>query len=84
MKFIQNYASTATPLSELLRKNSSNKLNWNPQQIESFKSLKYALVCNPVPCLPDTTEVFYLRTDASDTVVRCPLYMRPENYLTVR
>ncbi|XP_037774527.1 uncharacterized protein LOC119571180 [Penaeus monodon] len=78
-KFIQNYASTAAPLSDLLRKNSSNKLNWNQQQIESFKSLKQALMSNPVLCLPDMTKVFYLRTDASNTGVGAVLLQETNN-----
>ncbi|XP_037789320.1 uncharacterized protein LOC119584727 [Penaeus monodon] len=62
-KFIQNYASTAAPLSDLLRKNSSNKLNWNQQQIESFKSLKQALMSNPMPATPGVGAVLLQETN---------------------
>ena len=78
-KFVPNYASIAAPLSEFLKKHSTNKLDWKPLQIESFKSLKDALVSHPILCLPDMSKLFYLRTDASDTGVGAVLLQDVNN-----
>lgn len=65
-KFVKNFASIAAPLNDLLKKHSSNKLQWSDDKIESFNKLKLSLVSKPILCLPDESKTFYLRSDASD------------------
>ncbi|XP_047488137.1 uncharacterized protein LOC125038640 [Penaeus chinensis] len=65
-KFVQNFANIAAPLNDLLKKHSSNKLQWSDDKIDSFNKLKDTLVSKPILCLPDDSKIFYLRTDASD------------------
>lgn len=65
-KFVQNFASIAAPLNDLLKKHSSNKLQWSDDKIQSFNKLKVSLVSKPILCLPDDSKIFYLRSDASD------------------
>lgn len=66
MRFIPNYACIAVPLNELLKKYSSNKIDWKPYQVDSFNTLKKTLLTNPILCLPDKTKTYFHRTDARD------------------
>ncbi|XP_047483006.1 uncharacterized protein LOC125035006 [Penaeus chinensis] len=65
-KFVPNFASIAAPLHDLLKKNSSNRLQWSEEKAKCFNKLKLSLVSKPVLCLPDDSKTFYVRTDASD------------------
>ncbi|XP_042871743.1 protein NYNRIN-like [Penaeus japonicus] len=65
-KFIPNFADISAPMNQLLKKNSSNKLNWNNDQVASFHELKSKIYDKPILCLPDHTKTFYLRCDASE------------------
>ena len=68
-KYIPNYATLATPLTNLIRKGKPNKVNWTSTEEESFNSLKNALSSKPVLKIPDFNKRFILRTDASNTLV---------------
>ncbi len=64
-KFIMNYASVSAPLSDLVRKNRPNKVQWSPECQEAFVTLKSLLCTDPVLRSPDFSKLFILQTDAS-------------------
>lgn len=61
-KFIKNYAHTAGPLTDQLKKDS---FGWAAAVTTAFEALKQALMTAPVLGLPDFTLPFALETDAS-------------------
>lgn len=60
---IANYATIASPLTELLKKDA---FAWCPAAETSFGALKAAMTSAPVLRLPDFSKVFCIETDASD------------------
>ncbi len=62
--FIENFATRANPLTQLLKKDTP--FHWGSEQKSSFKSLKYALTHAPVPVFPNFDDPFVIFTDASD------------------
>ncbi|GMI81659.1 hypothetical protein HRI_001835200 [Hibiscus trionum] len=62
-KFIQGFATLASPLTDLLRKGEA--FEWTDQAREAFHSLKGKLCSAPVLGLPDFTKDFVVETDAS-------------------
>ena len=65
-KFIPNYASTATPLTDLTRKTEPNRVNWTADCEMAFTKLKQLLCTAPVLWTPDFERPLVLQTDASD------------------
>ncbi|XP_054841809.1 uncharacterized protein LOC129333892 [Eublepharis macularius] len=65
-KFIPQYASRASPLTDYLRKDQPNRVQWTPQGQRAFEDLKAALSASPVLRNPDFDKPFILQTDASD------------------
>lgn len=65
-KFIPHYATIASPLTDMVKKNKPNQLQWEEPQQRAFHTLKYSLSTSPVLRLPDVEEEFILRTDASN------------------
>ena len=63
--FIQQASSHTGPLSDLLRKGTSEPLVWSDTLQAHFTTLKTALSSPPVLKLPDLNLTFVLRTDAS-------------------
>jgi hypothetical protein len=71
-KYIRDYARITVPLTDLIegnlskRQTSKVKINWSPEGLVAFDSLKYSLVTAPVLTLPDFTKPFEVIADASD------------------
>ena len=73
-RFVNQFAKTAHPLTQLLRKDASkNRFMWTSECETSFQTLKSKLVSAPILALPCFGEPFKLYTDASDFAVGCVL-----------
>ena len=66
-KFIYNYATIATPLTDLTKKGRPSRVVWTDETDKAFNQLKASLCSDPILKLPDFDRPFVLRTDASDT-----------------
>ncbi|XP_069140237.1 uncharacterized protein [Argopecten irradians] len=77
-RFIPNFSAIAIPLSDLTKKGLANKVEWNANHEKAFLSLKKMLTSSPVLKLPDLSQEFILRTDASDTGIGAVL-LQEEN-----
>ncbi|PNY17781.1 Ty3/gypsy retrotransposon protein [Trifolium pratense] len=62
-KFVRNYASLASPLTSLLKKDA---FQWSDSALDSFNALKQALTTAPVLALPNFSNTFIVQTDASN------------------
>ncbi len=60
--FIKNFATIASSLTRLLKKNVT--FHWNAAQERSFQDLKFALANAPVVAFPDYEALFTICTDA--------------------
>lgn len=65
-KFIRNYASIPSPLTNLLKKDS---FQWNTEAQQAFSSLKSAMTSAPILSSPNFSIPFDLDTDASGTAM---------------
>lgn len=65
-RFIPNFSSTATVLTDLTKKNSPQKVVWTPECKQAFRDLKDCLCSAPVLQSPDFTMPFTVQTDASE------------------
>ena len=63
--FIQNFASKAYPLTNLLK--NENKYEWEEEQQQSFETLKNCMMKDPILVYPDFKKEFFLACDASGT-----------------
>lgn len=61
-RFIHNYATIASPLTNILKKNS---FSWTIIAQTAFSKLKEAIATASVLSLPNLTQTFVLETDAS-------------------
>ena len=68
-KFIENFSTVVTLLSDLTRKHAPNKVVWGESCQEAFQQLKRALTVAPVLVTPDWSKPFILQTDASAYVL---------------
>ena len=66
-KFIPNASSLTSSLSDLLRKGVKEPLLWTSDHQDKFDKLKSSLSTRPILKLPDISQPFVLRTDASGT-----------------
>lgn len=60
-KFVQHYASIASPLTDLLKKNI---FTWGPTVQNAFTALQRAMISLPTLAIPNFSLVFYVTTDA--------------------
>ncbi len=67
-RFIQNYSSIASPLTNLL-KLKPKSLSWTQSATEAFDTLKEAFVSAPILVHPDPDKAFVVEVDASTTGV---------------
>jgi len=64
-KFIPDFASIASPLTDLTRKNQPATVQWTKECDVAFKTLKARISTHPVLASPDFSKGFVLLTDAS-------------------
>lgn len=69
-RFVKNYATIASPLTDLLK---ANAFVWNDAAATSFQNLKEAMQTLPLLTLPDFTQPFEVTTDASTIAIRAVL-----------
>ncbi len=65
-RFVQDFASTATPLTDLTRDCCPDKVVWEDQHQAAFEKLISTLATDPVLRGPDYDKMFTVQTDASD------------------
>ena len=70
-RFVKDFSKTATPLTQLTRKNVL--FEWNEKREKSFQLLKNQLVCTLILTLPSETNGFILYSDASHKGLGCIL-----------
>ncbi|GJP84906.1 hypothetical protein CLOP_g14952, partial [Closterium sp. NIES-67] len=78
-RFVPQYAKIATPLTNLLKKNTP--YNWEPRHQEVVEQLKQALTSAPVLILPDPERDYVIEADASDQAVGAVLMQDQGNGL---
>eukprot|EP00963_Diacronema_lutheri_P005773 scaffold457_cov441-Pavlova_lutheri.AAC.1 len=87
MRFVQNYAELAAPLTELTRKQYKHDFQhyWKDQHEKSFKNLVQHLTSGPVLQLFDEDRSIRVETDASDLGMGAVLLQEstPNNWLPV-
>ena len=66
--FIQNFASIARPLTDLLKNDCT--FRWSDEEQSAFENLKRRLTENPVLVYPDFNKEFYIACDVSATAER--------------
>ena len=64
-KFIPNFSSIATPLSDLTKKSILKQVKWNEKCDKAVIELKEILTHGPILVTPDWTKPFILQTDTS-------------------
>ena len=65
-KFIPNYSAIAAPLTDRTKNAEPNKIRWETSQENAFTTLKEKLSNSPILHLPNLSQDFILRTDASN------------------
>jgi hypothetical protein len=66
-RYIPDFATLVTPLTDLTKKGCPNKVNWTPEHQKVFDLLKGLMSSEPVIALPDFSRPFIVRSDASNT-----------------
>ena len=65
-RFIDHFATIATPLTNLTKKWESDKVCWTAECEKAFVQLKQLIGSNPVLMVADPTKPYVLQTDASN------------------
>ena len=65
-KFLPDYASNATPLTNLLRKKQLERVTWSDECEAAFQKLKATLTIAPVLKVPGANKPFIVHSDDSD------------------
>ena len=65
-KFVPHFSTLAAPLTDLIKKNAPNCVQWTESCEVAFQQLKDHLCSEPVLTSPDFARPFILQTDASD------------------
>lgn len=68
-RFIPDFATIVSPITDLLKKIHANKFKWTEAADKSFNLLKTVLISAPVLSTPDFTIPFVIHCDASDAGV---------------
>ena len=85
--FIPRYSELAAPLTDLLKKTSSELIPWSREAQDSFVGLKSALQHAPVLISPNFTKPFYVSVDSSLVAVggvlsqKCEGQLKPVLYI---
>ena len=77
-RFIPDFSTIATPLTELTRKDKPNIIVWGKETQQSFQHLKDSLTHYPVLATPLWERPFILQTEASDSGIAYVLAQRNE------
>ena len=64
-EFVPNFAAITSPLSDVVKKGSPNKVEWTEAAERALSTVKERLASQPILKLPDMSKTFTLRTDAS-------------------
>ena len=64
-RFIRDYATITEPLTELLKKDSPEEVQWNGRTELAFQKLRQLLASTPLMRNPDFARTFIVQTDAS-------------------
>ena len=80
-KFVPNFAKICLPLTDLTKKGQPDKINWGEAQDSAYKTLKHMLSSPPVLHLPDFSQTFYLRTDASEKGIAAILMQKEQDIM---
>lgn len=78
-KFIPNFSSVATALTDLTKRKAPNQVQWTKECDTAFQLLKQLLCSEPVLKTPDFDRPFILQTDASDHGVGAVLSQRDKD-----
>lgn len=73
-QFVENYADTIAPLTNLLKQ--GNRWRWTGVEQRAFELVKNALVTSPKLSPPDYSKPFCLQTDASEIGAGAVLFQR--------
>lgn len=66
-KFIPNFSSLSTPITDLTKSGQPDKIQWTSDCQTALDKILNALNSDPILILPNFSDKFILRTDASDT-----------------
>ena len=76
-KFIKDFAQIASPLFQLLKKDS--KFEWTKESDLAFKTLKERLIQVPILIPPDFNKQFIIRSDASRSGIGGVIIQKDDN-----
>jgi hypothetical protein len=77
--FISHYQDKAYYLTELLKRNKPDKVQWGEQEQRALESLKQALVSKPILVPPHFSRPYILQTDASRVAVSAILCQKQDD-----